>query len=78
MIIMPMLSEANRKQRHVAQWAQVMPATQRENLRSDCNFCEENKHSWIINGRTAGLTRTGAIYCCSNCLYLALSALRWR
>jgi hypothetical protein len=77
MTIQPMLSEARWNQKHIAQWAQVMPAKQRERLRPNCKFCNENTYEWVINGRTSGLTRTGAIYSCNNCLYLALSSVRW-
>jgi hypothetical protein len=77
MTTLPMLSNARRNQKHIAKWAQVIPAKISENLRITCEFCNENSYDWIINGRTAGLTGTGCITCCNNCLYLALSSVRW-
>ena len=58
-------------------WVQITPETRAENLRPLCEYCEENRYSWIINGRSSGLTRTGTTYSCNNCIWKALSTIRW-
>ena len=77
MTIQPMLSEGRRKQKHKAAWAQVTKPNQREDLRPNCSYCDHTIYEWVVNGRTEELTRTGTIYSCNSCLWLAINSLRW-
>jgi hypothetical protein len=58
-------------------WVQVMPENRAEHLRPQCEYCQENKYCWIINGRSSGLTRTFTAYSCNNCIWKALARVRW-
>jgi len=66
------------KMKKLSAWVQIIPESRDESLRPLCEYCLENRYSWIINGRSSGLTRTGTTYSCNNCIWKALNTIRWQ
>ena len=61
--------------RYIA-WAQVFPLKSDKSLKAPCQErCGKSK--WVVNGRTAGLTRAKTTYACDKCLASVMAAQDW-
>jgi len=57
-------------------WAQVFKLKKDEALKGTCTEgCGTSK--WVVNGRTAGLTRAKTTYACDECIASVLTDQDW-